>query len=542
MHSPKSFTALLALHSDERGEQVAYYDRGLPLTYRELHDQSMRLASSLAARGVSERHRIALWLPNCHAWLVTFLACAHLGATVFAVNTRFREREVEDILDRGKIDWLVLWPDFKGIAFAEILSGVSKGCLERLQGVVCYTEGAESAAAGWLRGKPTCDFRELVGHRKAANFGQPQDLADKGVLTFTTSGTTALPKFVLHRQRTLIEHGLTVAAAFGYDERAKILVSTPFCGAFGFATLIGGLASGASLISDPIFEPAAAAASVLTYGATHTFANNESILKMMDAAGDAADFSSVRVFGFASFSPALGDLVARATSRNLTLCGLYGSSELNALVAAQPFTGQDANPDLQYLPGGRLVHPAARVRARNPESGAVLPHRQSGELEIRAPSTMVGYLDQRDATANAFTDDGYFRTGDLGFTVSDRHFVFEARMGDSLRLSGFLVNPAEIEVIVDSLPGVAASQVVGASTGGRLVPFAFIVLQPGAEANEQKWREICKKRMAGFKIPVGFHVIDAFPTVTSANATKIQRGKLREMADEILKSAMEPAK
>lgn len=524
------------MHSAERGQGVAYYDRDRVLTYRELDEQSRRLASGLSERGVREGDRVAVWLPNCHAWLLAFLACARLGATVFAVNTRFREREVEDILARGRIDWLILWPDFKGIAFAEILGGVSDACLERLQGFVCYSEGEDKAGAGSLRGKPSFRFSDLLAHENVATFEQPTDLGEKGVIAFTTSGTTALPKFVLHRQRTLIDHGATIAQAFGYDKHAGILMSTPFCGAFGFATLIGGLVHGATLVSEPVFDPAGAAAAIDAYSVTHTFANNESIVKIIEAAGEETDFSSVHVFGFASFSPAVGDLIAKANSKGLALCGLYGSSELNALVAAQPFAPQEADAQLQHLPGGRLVDPLARVRARDPDTGAVRPHGQSGELEIHAPSTMVGYLDQPDETAKAFTADGYFRTGDLGFTVSDRHFVFEARMGDSLRLSGFLVNPAEIETIVDTLPGVAASQVVGGSAGDRLVPFAFVVLQPGAEADDHKWREICKKRMAGFKIPVGFRVVDEFPTVSSANATKIQRGKLREMADEFLKS------
>ncbi len=537
MNRPQSFTDLLALHSVERGQHVAYYDRDRPLTYRELDEQSRRLASGLSATGVREGDRVAVWLPNCHAWLLAFLACARLGATVFAVNTRFREREVEDILERGRIDWLVLWPDFKGIVFAEILGGVPDACLERLQGFVCYSETANQVEGGSLRGKPSYRFSDLLIHENGAASELPTDLGERGAIAFTTSGTTALPKFVLHRQRTLIDHGATIAQAFGYDEHASILVSTPFCGAFGFATLIGGLVHGATLVSEPVFDPASAAAAVDAHSVTHTFANNESIVKIIEAAGEDTDFSSVRVFGFASFSPAIGELIAKANSKGLALCGLYGSSELNALLAAQPFAPQEADAALQHMPGGRLVDPQARVRARNPDTGAVQPHGQSGELEIRAASTMVGYLDQPEETAKAFTADGYFRTGDLGFTVSDRHFVFEARIGDSLRLSGFLASPAEIEAIVDTLPGIAASQVVGGSMGGRLVPFAFVVLQPGAEADEHKWREICKKRMAGFKIPVGFRAVDEFPTVSSANATKIQRGKLREMADDFLKSA-----
>src|SRR3546814_20337287 len=86
---------------------------------------------------------------------------------------------------------------------------------------------------------------------------------------------------------------------------------------------------------------------------------------------------------------------------------------------------------------------------------------------------MRGYLDNPEATRAALTADGYFKTGDLGYTLGPRQFVFQARLGDSLRLAGFLVNPAEIEHLVESLPGVRACQVVGAERQGKTVPYAF---------------------------------------------------------------------
>lgn len=218
----------------------------------------------------------------------------------------------------------------------------------------------------------------------------------------------------------------------------------------------------------------------------------------------------------------------------MPLTGLYGSSELQALAAGQPTTPARGDVSARLLPGGALVHPEARVRARDPESGAVLPPGQSGELEIRSPSLMLGYLDNPEATARAFTDDGYFKTGDLGYALSEQQFVFQARMGDSLRLAGFLVNPAEIEQVVESLPGVRACQVVGATRADKTVPYAFVLLQPGARADAAGWTAACKGVMAGFKVPAGFTALDAFPSIESANSVKIQKHRLREMAEALL--------
>jgi fatty-acyl-CoA synthase len=186
------------------------------------------------------------------------------------------------------------------------------------------------------------------------------------------------------------------------------------------------------------------------------------------------------------------------------------------------------------MAGGRLIHPEARVRACDPTSGQQLPLGESGELEIRSPSRMLGYLDQPDATAQAMTEDGYFKTGDLGYCVSDQQFVFQARMGDSMRLSGFLVNPAEIEQAVQSLPGVQACQVVGATLGTKILPVAFVIMQTGAIPDPTGWTAACKRLMAGFKVPVRFEVLTAFPAIESANSVKIQKHKMRDMADQLL--------
>jgi hypothetical protein len=100
-------------------------DQDLPVSAEALRARSRALAAGLARIGVRPGHRVAVWLPNCAAWVESFLACAHLGALVLAVNTRFRALEVADILGRGQADWLVFWPGFKGIDFQGILDGVA---------------------------------------------------------------------------------------------------------------------------------------------------------------------------------------------------------------------------------------------------------------------------------------------------------------------------------------------------------------------------------------------------------------------------------
>ncbi|MBV7481598.1 AMP-binding protein [Bordetella sp. BOR01] len=531
---PSTFAAHLGALARRQPDAVAVLDRDQPLTAAELHAAVGRLAAGLAQAGVGPGSRVAVWLPNCAEWVVAFLACAHLGALVLAVNTRFRAAEVADILGRGRAQWLVYWPAFKGIDFAAILDDVPDSALHALRGVIALDEAAHSAPVpAQVRGRPVLSWRQLANSHAAV---EPSATDDAGVLCFTTSGTTSLPKFVLHDQGTLLRHGHAAAQAYGYDDDARILAAAPFCGAFGFAMLVGALARGVPLVCEPVYDTARTAQAIRRHRITHAFANNEALAQLFQS-GQPGDFATLRLCGFASFAPALDNLLELAASHGVPLTGLYGSSELIALVAAQPLDAAQGDVSVRYLAGGLLIYPQARARACDPQSGAVLPHGQSGELQIHTPSLMRGYLDNPQATADALTPDGYFKTGDLGYSVGPRQFVFQARLGDSLRLAGFLVNPAEIEQLVESLPGVRACQVVGATRQGKTVPYAFVLLHPGAQADPHAWHAACRRALAGFKVPAGFHVLQSFPSVESANSVKIQKHKLRDMAIALLAAA-----
>ncbi len=528
---PTYFAQRMANLALSHANHPALIDRHESTTFSQLNEQATTLAGHFSRLGITAGDRVAIWLPNCIEWVQTFLACAHLGATVLAVNTRFRSKEVADIIGRGKADWLVMWPDFKGIAFAEILADVDQQVLQRLRGIIALGHPASTATqAIAARGHTVHAFSGLLQTPCEA----PDPHGNAPVLCFTTSGTTSLPKFVLHDHMSLLTHGDGMKIAYGYDQTSRIFASAPFCGAFGFCTLLGGLVTGSTVVCEPVTDTDSTLEQIRRHKISHTYANNESILKVLEAADSPKDFTSCKLFGFANFSPAITNLLDKAQYFGLPLTGLYGSSELQALVAAQPTQASDGDTSVRYMAGGRLIHPKARVRVSDPETGAILPHGESGEIEISSPSRMHSYLDNPEATAKAITADGFFKTGDLGYTVSDRQFVFQTRMGDSMRLSGFLVNPAEIEQAVETLPGVKACQVVGATSGTKILPVAFVILQAGATADPAGWTAECKRRMAAFKVPVRFEILSAFPSIESANAIKIQKHKMREMADQLL--------
>lgn len=524
MNGMSTLTALL----DASGSATALFDRDRPVTYAALADEAARLAAGLRSIGVGAGDRVALWLPNLPAWLATFFACGRLGAIAVAVNTRFRGHEVQDVVGRADCKAVVFWPGFRGVDFAGILAECDPAALGGLTHAVAYAEGEERVPEH-VHGKLVIAYRALVG---GGPLGEGAGRPESGCVIFTTSGTTKAPKFVLHDQRTVLRHARDVALAFGYQAPGtRVLVTAPLCGVFGFTSAMAALAAAAPVVTFPAFDAGESAQAVLRHGVTHTHASDEMIGRMLEAAPGAPAFPGARFFGYASFSPAYADLPKRAEARGLTVVGVYGMSEVMALVARQ----DEAAPLAECaLAGGRCVAPGARVRARDVETGVVRPHGVAGELELKVPSCMVGYFGDEAATRAAFTADGYLRTGDLGYSTAEDSFVFLTRLGDAMRLGGFLVSPAEIEGVLQTHPSVAAVQVVGVETAAGTRAFAFVVVKPGEGFDESALTGHCAARIAKYKVPVGVRPVDAFPMRPGPNATKVQKAKLRELAQAFL--------
>ena len=161
--------------------------------------------------------------------------------------------------------------------------------------------------------------------------------------------------------------------------------------------------------------------------------------------------------------------------------------------------------------GGRLVNPAARVRARSRDTGEVLPPGEVGGLEIGSDTLFRGYFRDPEATRAAFTEDGYFRTGDLGFTRADGTFRFLGRAGDFLRLGGFLVNPLEIEQVLQQDAAIETAVVVEVATERGNKPVAFVRLRSGHAFDENVMRDRLKTVMADFKNSGVLHRGDDVP-------------------------------
>lgn len=148
---------------------------------------------------------------------------------------------------------------------------------------------------------------------------------------------------------------------------------------------------------------------------------------------------------------------------------------------------------------------------------------------------MPGYLNNEDATARSFTSDGWYRTGDFAYADKDA-FVFLSRIGDGLRLRGYLVDPSEIETFLCRHPDVSAAQVVGVRLEGEGdVAVAFV--RANRQLGETELLAYCREGVANYKVPRRIVQVDAFPVIDGPNGTKIRKAALREHASQLLSSA-----
>lgn len=497
--------------------------RGNEQSAARLDAASRRFAQGLRDIGVRAGDRVGLWLPNSHAWLTAFFACAHLGAIAFAINTRFRASEIGDVVHRAGIRTLVLWPGFRQIGFERVLADVPREALVSLKQFVIYSEDAERHSSKLL-GKPAFGWTDIA---EADELAGSHAAPEAPCVIFTTSGTTRLPKFVLHSQHGIASHSADIARAFGMNlPGTTVLLTIPLCGTFGLSHALAGLAGGGRVVLTPAFDASESADLIVRHKVTHLPAVTDVVARLLAARSEPVPYPSVRLVVGVRAGQA-----APADERGLRLVGVYGSSELQAMLSRQP---SDASPEQRELGGGRLVSPEGRVRAAHPESGALLPHGESGELQFHVPSRMIGYYGNPEATAAALTEDGYFRSGDLGYTVDEQTYVFQSRMGDALRLGGFLVNPLEIEAVIDRHPAVSASQVVAIDGPAGPVPVACVVAKPGIPLVAEELLDYCSRQMARYKVPVHVIAMDEFPITPSANGNKIQKAKLRELAAAVI--------
>lgn len=508
-------------------ESVAFVEQEQSVSYRQFDTQIREKEALLRHLGVTRGDVVAVWMVNSVGWLVLYFALSRIGATLEPVNTRFKSHEVSYIFGKAAPKLLIMQARFRSIDFVEIFRNVQPEDIQALERIVLFGETDNQQPAS-LHGIPVTTEEELPPGELIPSGPAPDP--DAASILFSTSGTTSGPKLVMQTQSNLVRHAHYCARSYGLDQYgAALLAVLPFCGAFGLNAVLAAIAGGCPAILMDAFDGPEAVALVRKYGVSHMFGSDELYRKLIDSAPGEQPFPNARLFGFGAFTSSFDDYALAAWARGIPLLGLYGSSEVMALFSAQ----RREMPARQRIEGGGWPAAGARVsiRIRDTESGDLLPASESGEIEISSPTNFIGYLNDTAATTKAVTEDGYFRTGDLGYLREDGSLVYLSRMGDAIRLGGFLVSPSEVEAVIKDMTGVLDAYIVAVEMDGTPRVVAFVHHDKSGRVDQDRVIEAAKAQLAAYKVPYRVWFVDEYPVTQSANGLKVQRGKLRQMAE-----------
>jgi HIP---CoA ligase len=502
----------------ELGDATALAEPGGPrLSYRQLHERVRTVARALMARGVRPGDRVAIWSPNTHHWVVGALGALHAGATLVPVSTRFTGPEALDVISRSGARVLIVAGQFLGTdRLATLIKAAAtqnatdaRQCLDRLSLVIrvpidSAEPGPAGASAAGLGAGREVDWAGLDDLAAAV----PPERADERAAAVTpehvsdimfTSGTTGRSKGAMSAHRQSLAVARAWASCGGLTSADRYLVVNPFFHTFGLkAGILACLVSGAAIVPQPVYDPEQAMRLIEAERIT-VFPGAPTIYQtILDHPGRAGyDLSSLRlaVTGAAAVPVTLVERMRRELSFDIVLTA-YGLTE--AVVATMCRPGDD--PRTVARTSGR---PAAgfEVRVAGPDG---LPARPGdpGEILLRGPNLMLGYLDDPAATRAAVDADGWLHTGDVGWLDPRGYLTITDRLTDMYICGGFNVYPAEVEQVLARLDGVAESAVIG-MPDARLgeVGKAYVVVRPGHALDASDVLAFCRERLANYKMP-----------------------------------------
>ncbi|WP_025618463.1 FadD3 family acyl-CoA ligase [Salinispora cortesiana] len=468
------------------------------LSYAELLAEVRRVAQALIAAGLRPGDRLALWAPNSTQWALAALGASYAGLTLVPVNTRFTGIEALDVIHRSGASGLVVVDPFLGTDRLATLRAAAAAEGKQLPRLVVQVP------SGWdefvSRGG---SIPELEADARAAAVN-PDDLSD----ILFTSGTTGRSKGVMsaHRQSMAVAAAWADIARLAPDDR--YLVINPFFHSFGLkAGILACVVSGSAIVPQAVFDVPQTMALIADQRIT-VLPGPPTLYTSLLGHPDARrfDLSSLRlaVTGAATVPPALVDQIR--TELGADVLTAYGLTE--AVVATMCRPGDNAQTVARTC--GRA---AAGFEVRIADPG--------GEVLLRGPNTMLGYLDDPAATAAAIDTEGWLHTGDIGHLDECGYLTITDRLKDMYVCGGFNVYPAEVERALAQLPGVAESAVIGVPDP-RLgeVGKVYLICRPGHSLTAAEVIEFCRSRLANYKVPRSVEVRSELPHNASGKVLK----------------------
>lgn len=532
--------ARVAREHGDREALVSHHEE-LRLTYRELEERSEQIARGLLSLDVQKGDRVSVWSTNNQAWVVAQHATALLGAVLVNINPAFRLHELEYVLRASRSRVLLMGEGFKDVSYPELLyqlcpeiHGAEPGRFDcaGLPSLEAAIYIGPEAPPGMLTFSELAERGAGVHRDALSRRAEELDLDDDINIQYT-SGTTGLPKGVTLSHHNILNNAYFTARTMRLGPQDRLCVAVPFYHCFGMVLgTLACLTSGACLVLPaPWFDAGEVLATVEEERCTALHGVPTMFIAEL-AHPDFArfDLTSLRT-GIMAGAPCPIDVVTDVMHRmhmGEVLIG-YGQTEASPIAT---LTRPDDPPEKRAETVGRTTQ-HQELKIIDPGTGKTLPRGETGEVCFRGYHVMARYDNDPRGTAEAVDERGWLHSGDLGTMDYEGYVKIVGRIKEMVIRGGENIYPREIEEFLHTLDIVLDAYVIGVPDlkyGEELM--AWVSLVPGAEKpTAEEFHEMCRDRIASFKIPRYWKVVEQFPmTVTG----KVQKFRMRERAIEDL--------
>lgn len=525
----------LAVERFPEREALVVRHQKLRYTWRQLADEVDRCAQGLLSLGLEIGERVGIWSPNCAQWCIAQFATAKVGVVLVNINPAYRPNEIEYALKQSGCSWLICSDVFKSSNYHEMLytlipelklsevGAVKSEKLPELRGVITLCEQQAEGMLSWtdlLARATMIDHQQLIECGRQLQFDEPINIQ-------YTSGTTGAPKGATLSHYSILNNAYMVGESMRLAEHDRLVIPVPLYHCFGMVMgNLGCVTHGSTMIyPSASFEPLATLQAVAEEKATAMFGVPTMFISMLDhPERTALELSSLRT-GIMAGSTCPIEVMRRVIEdMHLTEMQIaYGMTETSPISTQ---TGPDDDFTHRITSVGR-TQPHLESKIID-EHGRIVTCGQIGELCTRGYSVMLGYWNNPQATTAAVDAAGWMHTGDLATMDEEGYINIVGRNKDMIIRGGENVYPREIEEFLFTHPAVADVQVIGVpdETYGEEI-IAWVKLHPGHLVDAESLRDYCKNRIAHFKIPRSFKLVDEFPMTISG---KVQKFRMREVS------------
>jgi acyl-CoA synthetase (AMP-forming)/AMP-acid ligase II len=498
-----ALTPFVLGRAQELGPKVAIVEAqtGRSYTYEEINAGVRRFAAGLHARGFRKGDVLAIMSPNLPEYPIAFHGVATAGGVITTLNPTYTADEIAYQLNDSRARLLVTIPPL----LAKAQEAASKSKVEE---VVVFGEapGAVPFASLLVDGQPP-----------EVHIDPAEDL----VALPYSSGTTGFSKGVMLTHRNLVANLVQAGAAIEINERDKVMAFLPFFHIYGMTVIMNAtLYHGATLVSMQRFDLEPCLQAVQEHKVTRFFLVPPIVVLLSKSPiVDKYDLSSIK-YAFSGAAPLDAD-TASAVSRRIG-CRLsqgYGLTETSPVSHCVP------DSVAEVVPGSvGMIVPNTECKVVDPVTAHELGRNEDGEIWIRGPQVMKGYLNNPEATRSSVDQDGFFHTGDIGHVDDRNQFFVVDRLKELIKYKGFQVAPAELEALLLSHPKIADAAVIGVrDEEGEEVPKAFVVVKEPMQPEEIM--EFVAERVAPHKKVRRVEIVDQIPKSPTG---KILRRVLRD--------------